>query len=293
MKRFQVSKFKNASLQESKKELHYSTHPPLSGLDGAPIKAAVDRFALRKGTRANAVIIVPLNIPTPRQVDPEKSITLQAESTISDVDWGFKTSSGRLIATALSSGTVAFYDVPDAFDAEVSGTPFHRISPYSTNVESVLFHPTASSLIASVSADTITLTEFEAGNKSVSASVSGPIDAFDFRGDGTLITTISRDNSLTVIDPRASSLIVKSTKSHFGNKPMRVAWLGNADLIMSTGFSRTREREYSIWDVRNFSQPSHTEKFDVSSSPLIPLYDADTNLVFFTGREIDRLECWT
>ncbi|KAJ3219531.1 Coronin-7 [Dinochytrium kinnereticum] len=284
MKRFQVSKFKNATLQEGKKELHYSTYPPLSSMDGAPIKATIDKYAMRKGNRANSVIVIPFNIPIPRQVDPEKCLTLQANASVSDLDWGFKTTSGRLLATAESSGSIGIYVISDNLDATTqNGSPVHTVSCSKSNVDTVLFHPTSSSLIASSSGETMTLTEFE-GSRSVSMTCSGAIDCFDFKGDGTLLATICRDTTLTIHDPRAASHTIGSSKAHFGNKPSRVAWLGYGDHIVSTGFSRTRDREYSIWDIRNFSQPAHTEKFDNSSSLLIPLYDVDTNLLFLYGK---------
>jgi coronin-7 len=60
--------------------------------------------------------------------------------------------------------------------------------------------------------------------------------------------------------------------------------MGRKDKILTTGFTQTRDREVFVWDSRNMTKPIKQLMFDASPGVLIPLYDADTDLVWMTGR---------
>ncbi|CAC5407998.1 CORO7 [Mytilus coruscus] len=47
---------------------------------------------------------------------------------------------------------------------------------------------------------------------------------------------------------------------------------------------QSRNREISIWDSRNLSSSLNTISVDASSGTLMPLYDADTDMIFFAGK---------
>ncbi|KAJ3105563.1 Coronin-7 [Phlyctochytrium planicorne] len=290
-RRFVVSKFKNTQLLEGKKEVQYNAVPPVS-CDAVPIKSSISNVALRKGNQPSSAIIVPLDLPAPRQFNVEACFTVQNAAPISDIDWGFKTEAGRLLATSSSTnGILQLFDIPDKITAEVHpSAAVHSMNASEDGVDNILFHPTASSLIALSSKEQLLLTEYEKGDNVVSITLSGHIDAFDLKGDGSLATAISRNNVIGIFDFRAPAQQT-ATSAHAGSKQSRVIWLGNSHLICSTGFSRSREREYAIWDSRKFTQPLHSDKFDTSSSVLSPLFDTDTSLLFFYGKS-DRSFRW-
>lgn len=60
--------------------------------------------------------------------------------------------------------------------------------------------------------------------------------------------------------------------------------MGRKDKIITTGFSQTRDREVFVWDSRNMAKPVKNLMFDASPGVLVPLYDADTDLVWMSGR---------
>ncbi|KAJ3301191.1 Coronin-7 [Blyttiomyces sp. JEL0837] len=88
---------------------------------------------------------------------------------------------------------------------------------------------------------------------------------------------------LRVNDPRVSTSTL-STQAHIGVKPTSVIWLGDSDLIFSAGFSKTRDREYAVWDIRSFTRPVSLTKIDNSPGIITPLFDPDTKLLFMVGK---------
>ncbi|KAH9257451.1 hypothetical protein BASA81_004377 [Batrachochytrium salamandrivorans] len=110
------------------------------------------------------------------------------------------------------------------------------------------------------------------------------LQTFSWKEDGQLLVSMSKDNRLSVFDPRSGTKHIKSVESHNGLRPSRVVWAGETDMIFSTGFNSRRDREYSIWDFRNLTQPLITTKIDTSPGILTPLYDSDTRMLFLTGR---------
>lgn len=68
-----------------------------------------------------------------------------------------------------------------------------------------------------------------------------------------------------------------------GSKASKVTFL-NGGRLLTTGFSRHSDRQYSIWDQNDLSQPLTTDTIDSSSGVVFPFYDPDTNIVFLAGK---------
>lgn len=62
-----------------------------------------------------------------------------------------------------------------------------------------------------------------------------------------------------------------------------MTFLGSGRLL-TTGFSRHSDRQYSIWDQDDLAQPLATDTIDSSSGVVFPFYDYDTNIVFLAGK---------
>lgn len=60
--------------------------------------------------------------------------------------------------------------------------------------------------------------------------------------------------------------------------------MGNQDKLISVGFSKTSERQFSVWDTRNFSSPLGTVNMDTSSGLITPYYDEGTSILFLLGK---------
>ena len=90
------------------------------------------------------------------------------------------------------------------------------------------------------------------------------IQSFSFNQSGSLLVTTCKDKIVRVYDIR-SNKIVHETSGHQGIKGSRVVWLGGLDKVLTTGYSKTSDRQVYIWDTKNMSQPLKQENVDTAS----------------------------
>jgi WD40 repeat protein len=103
-------------------------------------------------------------------------------------------------------------------------------------------------------------------------------------GNGRELVCTSKDKLVRLFDPRAGTEATAQADAHGGMGAMRTAWLGDSDRFLTTGFSKTRERQVAIWDARALTTPLHQLTIDSSTGPLTPLFDGDANLLFLGGK---------
>jgi len=63
----------------------------------------------------------------------------------------------------------------------------------------------------------------------------------DWSPNGSLISTVSKDKLLTVLDPRQEGSAIE-TSAHEGARPQKVVWAGNSTNLITVGFSKISER---------------------------------------------------
>lgn len=147
------------------------------------------------------------------------------------------------------------------------------------------FHPTASNVLASTSAD-YTVKVWDVEKAEAISTFDGFGDnliqdvVWDIKGD--IMATSCKDKSVRFIDPRAGTLAREIKQAHDGLKSMKLTFLGETGKFMTTGASKSRE--VKVWDLKNLSQPLTTEVIDTSSGALLPLYDQDTNILYLCGK---------
>lgn len=91
----------------------------------------------------------------------------------------------------------------------------------------------------------------------------------------TSVRSTCKDKKLRLFDPRADASAVVVADSHSGIKGSRVAWMGSLDRIVTTGFSKTSERQVNMWDSRNLTNgPLKSITIDQSSGTLMPFWNA-------------------
>ncbi|KAJ3352233.1 Coronin-7 [Entophlyctis luteolus] len=113
------------------------------------------------------------------------------------------------------------------------------------------------------------------------------VQSIGFSECGSMLATTSKDNIIRLFDPRSYSPLVAATVPvHNGARPSKVMWLNRSldTMLLSTGSSRTLDRECALWDARSMREPVLKHKLDTSIGSLIPLYDPDSSLLFLTGK---------
>lgn len=86
-----------------------------------------------------------------------------------------------------------------------------------------------------------------------------------------------------MFDPRAGSAPIRVADGHAGVKGSRVAWLGDNDRIVTTGFSKTSDRQVKIWETANLTEVRGLT-LDQSSGVMMPFYSEANDLLFLAGK---------
>jgi len=201
------------------------------------------------------------------------------------LDTDFNPYNDYVIASCAEDCKVMVWSLPEQGLTENLNTPVLVFDKHTRKVGHVLFHPTADNVLLSSGADLlIKLYDIQKGLEK--QEITGHLDIVNsvtWNYDGSMIATTSKDKKLRVIDPRANKT-VQETFAHQGVKGTRVCWLGDSDRLLTTGFSKTSDRQYMIWDAKNLSEPLKTENIDTQSGGLIPWYDNDTKMLYLAGK---------
>lgn len=212
-------------------------------------------------------------------------------AAVLDTDWNPFDDS--IIASASDDGKVGIWKVPENFSVHTAagGTikdvaPEAKLSGHSRKVGHVLFHPTASNVLASSSGDyTVKLWDIESGKPKTSLKHNDMVISMSFNYIGSLLATTSRDKKIRIWDPRTEKVVVEGP-GHAGAKNQRVVWLGELDRLATTGFSRMSDRQVALWDATDIKKGPLGDFYmlDSSAGICMPYYDPGTKCLYLAGK---------
>ncbi|XP_044254931.1 coronin-7 isoform X2 [Tribolium madens] len=280
--RFKASKYKNAAPIVPKPENYvrdicvgsYQTY-------GNNIAASAKFMAFNWDHAGSSLAVLPLDDSGRKS---KLMPLLHAHSdTVTDLE--FSPFHDGLLATGSQDCLVKIWHIPEAGLQESLSNPECTFSHKQRRVETVGFHPTADFLLHSTSYTTLTLWDLISGQEVFSnAEPSDVIQSVSWKRDGTLIATSSKDKQVRILDPRVEQSCIKTANSHQSIKDSRIVWLGDSNRVLTTGFDAQRLRQIIIRDLRNFGEAEKSIELDCSTGILIPLYDADTGMLFLAGK---------
>lgn len=203
--------------------------------------------------------------------------------TVTDMD--FSPFHDGLLATGSQDCSVKIWHIPEEGLLESLLNCECAFSHKQRRVETVGFHPTANYLLHSTSYTTITLWDLMSQQELFSNSDHGDVvQSISWKRDGTLIASSAKDKQVRIIDPRTKTPCISTANSHQSIKDSRIVWLGDTNRILTTGFDAQRLRQIIIRDARNFGEIEKSLELDCSTGVLMPLYDADTGMLFLAGK---------
>lgn len=203
--------------------------------------------------------------------------------TVTDMD--FSPFHDGLLATGSQDCLVKIWHIPPEGLQESLSNAECTFSHKQRRVETVGFHPTADFLLHSTSFTTLTLWDLMSEQEIFSnADHTEVIQSVSWKRDGSLVATSCKDKQVRILDPRVEQSCIKTANSHQSIKDSRIVWLGDNNKVLTTGFDAQRLRQIIIRDLRNFGEPEKTLELDCSTGILIPLYDADTGMLFLAGK---------
>ncbi|CAH1777231.1 unnamed protein product [Owenia fusiformis] len=280
MWKFKVSKFKNAAPVTPKFENCITDLNVGSiGLSGGQhIKASTNFIAFNTESGGGGALGIVAADAKGRQPRPTPTLKAHADN-VSDFD--FSPFNGHVLATGSQDCTVKIWSVNgDNLEDSKQST----LCQVDKRVDCVTWHPLAEDVLAVTHYNTVGVYDAQSMQLKYECGDHGDmVYGATWSGDGQLLGTSCKDKQIRIIDPR-SGQIVQTGKGHSGTKESKVKWLGNHNMLLSTGFNMSRQQEVKVWDSRNLSQSLESTDLDSSSGTLLPHFDPDTNMLFLTGK---------
>ncbi|KAF8959637.1 microtubule binding protein [Flammula alnicola] len=300
MSRFvRASKYRHVFGQPSKKE-HAIENVKItnSAWDTNIVSASGQYLSVNwNASGGGAFAILPLPSPFqgipgfPHKLPDTIPMARSHTATVLDTDWSPHNDS--IVASGGEDGKVMIWKVESSM-FEGWGTegwvpqdfdPVLRIDGSPRRIGQVLFHPTASNVLASSSGE-YNVKLWDLANpeepRSVLSGHGDIVQSMTFNPTGTLLVTTSRDRKLRLFDPRVGGEAVRINDGHSGIKGSRVAWMGDLDKIATTGFSKMSDRQVAIWEVGGLSNVK-TISLDQSAGVVMPFW-TDNNILFLAGK---------
>ncbi|KAF9528993.1 hypothetical protein CPB83DRAFT_853586 [Crepidotus variabilis] len=300
MSRFvRASKYRHVFGQSAKKEHNFENIKVTnSAWDTNIISASGAYISVNwNSSGGGAFAILPLPSPFhgingfPHKVPDTVPLARSHTAAVLDTDWSPHNDS--IVASGAEDGKVMIWKVessafegwgqegwvPQDFD------PVLRIDASPRKVGQVLFHPTASNVVASASGEYhVKLWDLASPEepRSVLTGHGDIVQSMTFNPTGTLVATTSRDKKLRIFDARVGSDPVRVGDGHSGVKGSRVVWLGDMDKLGTTGFSKMSDRQVGIWETGGLSNVK-TLSIDQSAGVIMPFW-TDNNILFLAGK---------
>ncbi|XP_029106268.1 coronin-7 isoform X1 [Scleropages formosus] len=209
-------------------------------------------------------------------------------------DFDFSPFDDNVLATCSADETIKVWRLCEPDQGQnPAGSASETLSPGQGRLETVLFHPSSSGLLAVGSASTAQV--WDTGRDLALAALEPHADqlySFTWKQDGSVLATTCKDKKLRIFDPRAQLSPVQSAVSFQTNKESHILWVKDSDHILTTGFNQVREREVRLWDSRKLGSSLGSVSLGTSSGSLIPLFDPDSGLLVLSGKGDSVIDCF-
>jgi len=201
------------------------------------------------------------------------------------LDLDFHPFNDHLIASASEDCYVKIWQIPEGGLKANMTDAVQTLGGHRRKVGTCDFNPVANNVLATSSIDfEIRVWDIEKGEaKNIVPGHTDIINSVAWSHNGSLLATACKDKKVRIVDPRANKA-VSEKEAHAGTKGSRVIWIGKSGNLLSVGFSKNSDRQYALWDPRNWDAPLATENIDTSAGIIMPFYDDDTGVLFLAGK---------
>jgi coronin-7 len=262
---------------------------PSTGTDAQTVAASGTHVAVVDQTaNGGNVVVLAANQTGKRKM---KTSYVRAH-TRQVLDVQFSPFDDQMLATSSDDCTAKVWRVPNGIMMSDVLKPEALLSGHRRSVSMIRWHPTCAGVIATGATDKfVKVWDCVSGGRGADAvekfgvDVGSGVQGLSWSYDGALLAATSQDKKLRIVDPRGAQ-VVAAADSHDGVKAQRVVWAhsSSAEQIVTTGFSRMRERQWFVWDARALDKPLKRNTIDSSTGVVTPHYDVDTRLLFLAGK---------
>ncbi|KAF5274440.1 hypothetical protein FQR65_LT04356 [Abscondita terminalis] len=278
-----TSKFRHVYGEPAKREKCYDNIKITKNAHDSQFCAVNPKFLAVVTEVAGGGAFVVLPIDNTGRLDFNAFRVTGHKGPVLDIKWN--PFNDNIIASSSDDCTIKLWHIPDGGLATHLSEWLVELVGHKRRVAYIEWHPTAENILFSASFDHLIIVwDIEKG-EAVNVIDVHPdvIYSMSLNRDGSLLATTCKDKKLRIIEPR-SGIVKMEGVCHAGSKASKVAFLGSTGRLITTGFSRHSDRQYSIWDENDLSKPLATDTIDSSSGVVFPFYDSDTNIVFLAGK---------
>ena len=312
MSAFYESKFKHTIVALAKKENHYETlktYQSQNDINGLTSNSKFFAYIDSNGSGSCIGVLphssvgknhVPISSPAYQQP------ILRAHSqSVQDIQ--FNPFNQQQLFSCSTDKTVKIWQIPeDGLVVDQSASAATMGLDTKSAVRGIAPHPCTLSLLAARGSREVSLVDTSTQQEilaSTGALWDGDIQSMGWSFSGHVMMTTSKDKQLRLFDWRTGSTgVVAKVLAHSGLRFSRCVWLGDSPYLATVGHNAGQERELIIWDSRTmttaglFTDASASKSFsespgfvkreriDSSNGSIIPMYDADNNLLLLAGK---------
>ncbi|CAL4071093.1 unnamed protein product, partial [Meganyctiphanes norvegica] len=202
------------------------------------------------------------------------------------MDFAFDPFDNHSIAVVCDDGKIHLWQIPEGGLISPTNEPNQTFCDSSDKVTIVKWHPLSKGIIA-VAAGDHSIKIWDLPSERVSIVLEGHTDqvfSISWSPCGRYLASVCRDTKIRMYEPRKSLGPIKEGQGPLGVRGARVFWALDGKFLVTCGFSKTSDREISVYAVKDISKPLNTVSPDVSPAILIPFYDPDSSTLFATGK---------
>ncbi|XP_028836244.1 coronin-2B [Denticeps clupeoides] len=292
---YRSSNFRHMYAKPAPKEHCYSGLPITRSVHDNAFCSVNPRFiaVVTECTGGGAFLII--SIHHTGRVDPQHARVCGHEGKVLDVKWD--PFSDLRIASCSEDCTVKVWNIPPQGVRNNLTTPLKELRGHTRRVGLIEWHPTARDILFSSAYDCKVLVWRLDVCECVCCRPVRVIDShtevllsLSFNTDGSRLATACRDKSVRVIHTHTGELLQQgSVNSH---RPTKVVFVGDLNLLISTGVSCWNQRQITVWNPADLSEPLLEEDLDGDAGVLFPFYDPDTHLLYLAGKGDGNIRCF-
>jgi coronin-1B/1C/6 len=227
-----------------------------------------------------AVAVLP--VAKPGKIDNPGLFTGHSSAVL---DLAFSPFNDRILATVSEDSYGKIWEIPKEGKFERIDTPVQNLKGHKRKVGALDWNGVAENVLATAGTDyEVKVWDVSTGQDKITVGGHGGIiQSLNWNYTGSTIVTFCKDKKMRLVDPRTNK-ITGEVETHQGTKGGRAIWMGKHEMIVSVGFSKSAEREYMIFDPRNFEKVISRAGIDNAAGVLMPFYDEDTEILFLAGK---------
>ncbi|EZG46151.1 coronin, partial [Gregarina niphandrodes] len=197
-----------------------------------------------------------------------------------------------IFATASEDSTVKLWDCGSMWSSEEEPRqdPVATLKGHDKRVCFSVFNHVAEWVLATGAIDcTARVWDLEVQAPILTQSFSSHPVGMRWDASASLLAVATKAREICIWDPRGQAFVTEPIQAHEGAKPVRLEWSSGSrgigdHYVISTGFSKTAERQLRLWDTRRMSTHVAEAELDRSAAILQPYFDPGTGLLLLHGK---------